>query len=350
MTSPRRAGMVLAVVAALTLTACTAGSQREAASTTPADTTTEEAAAADVETFQDDTTGGGEAAAGERLTFAVVTHGSAGDPFWDVVKTGAETAGEEQNIQIDYQSDGDPGRQAQLIESAISSNVDGLVVSMANPDALREPLQRADEAGIPVVTINSGADRSREFGALTHVGQSEIIAGQGAGDRLLEAGVTNLVCVIHEAGNIGLEQRCQGAAESLGAEVMSLQVNVNNISEAETTISTKLRADTTIDGVLTLNPAVAVAAVAAIDSAGSTATLATFDLNEDVVAAIKEGEILFAVDQQQYLQGYLPVVFLALFNRNANTVGGGRPVLTGPGYVTQENADTVEELAAEGTR
>lgn len=347
MTPPRRSALVLAVVGTLTLAACTAGSREETVSTSPlADTSIDPIPTAEVQAGN----GGGDADEGERLTFAVLTHGSAGDPFWDVVKTGAEAAGEEQNIQIDYQSDGDPGRQAQLIESAISSDVDGLVVSMANPDALREPLQRADEAGIPVITINSGAEQSREIGALTHVGQSELIAGQGAGDRLQEAGVTNLVCVIHEAGNIGLEQRCQGAAESLGAEVMSLQVNVNNISEAETTISSELQADATIDGVLTLNPAVAVAAVAAIDSAGSAATLATFDLNEDVVAAIKEGEILFAVDQQQYLQGYLPVVFLALFNRNANTVGGGRPVLTGPGYVTRENADTVEDLAAEGTR
>ncbi|MBA2552642.1 MAG: substrate-binding domain-containing protein [Geodermatophilaceae bacterium] len=293
------------------------------------------------------------------LTFAVVTHGTAGDSFWDVVKTGAEDAGAADNIEIDYQADPEPGGQAQLIDAATSSQVDGLIVSMPDPDALQESIARAEAAGIPVVTIDAGEERSAEFGALTHVGQSAASVGEGAGVRLREAGVTKLLCVIHEAGNVSLEERCQGAALGLGAnpsggdveDVMhTMRVNASNIAVTETTIASELRTDPEIDGVLTLNPAVADAAAAAIEAAGSAAMLATFDLNADVFQSIRNGQILFAVDQQQYLQGYLPVVFLALYARNGNVVGGGQPVPTGPRYITVENVDSVEDLASNGTR
>jgi simple sugar transport system substrate-binding protein len=125
---------------------------------------------------------------------------------------------------------------------------------------------------------------------------------------------------------------------------------VSDISTSVTELQSKLESDDSVTAILTLNPDIAVAARDAIQGASSDAKLATFDLSGDVVKAVKAGEIEFAVDQQQYLQGYLPVVFLTLFNENANTVGGGLPVLTGPGFVDKSNADTVEQLATEGTR
>jgi simple sugar transport system substrate-binding protein len=339
----------LVAVAALTVAGCTAGSRSEQnAVETPS-------SASPTATSTPPSDGDPD----RRLTFAVVTHGTAGDPFWDVVEAGAEDAGETNNAEIDYQSDPEPGGQAQLIDAATSSEVDGLIVSLADPDALRESIAGAVEAGIPVITINAGEERSIEFGALTHVGQSEASAGAGAGARLRDAGVTTLLCVIHEAGNLALEERCQGAARGLGGEgsaggepgdVRTLQVNAGNIAETETTIASELQADPEIDGVLTLNPAVAVAAAAAIDTAGSSATLATFELSPDVVQDIRDGQILFAVDQQQYLQGYLPVVFLALYARSGNVVGGGEPVPTGPRYITEDNVDSVEDLPSNGTR
>jgi simple sugar transport system substrate-binding protein len=201
-----------------------------------------------------------------------------------------------------------------------------------------------------VITINSGGDRSADFGAITHVGQEERIAGEGAGEQLAEAGVTSLICVVHEPGNVGLEERCSGTEDTLGGQVEPLQVDGNDLAEAVATIRDRLQSDSSIDGVLTLNPGVAVSARDAIAEAGSEATLATFDLNGDVVDAIEAGEILFAIDQQQYLQGYLPISFLELHAENLNVVGGGRPVLTGPGFVTEDNAADVADLADAGTR
>jgi simple sugar transport system substrate-binding protein len=296
--------------------------------------------------------GGGNGSSGGSgdLSFAVITHGSAGDAFWDVVQNGAEQAGEDLGISVDYQSDGDPQRQAQLIDAAVNQGVDGIVISMANPDALKDSVEAAVDAGIPVVTINSGGERSAEFGAIGHVGQDEAIAGQGAGRELAAEGATKVLCVVHEAGNIGLEERCAGASEGLGSEVTSLQVDINDLQGAQSTIASQLQSDPTIDAVLTLNSAVAAVAVTAAEDAGSDARVATFDLNQDVISGIQDGGIAFAVDQQQYEQGYLPIVMLQLYAKNLNTVGGGQPVLTGPGIVNADNVDEIADLASAGTR
>jgi simple sugar transport system substrate-binding protein len=284
------------------------------------------------------------------ITVAVVTHGQAGDSFWDIVKSGADQAGKDEKVTVTYNGDGEPARQSQLIDNAVAQKVDGLVVSMANPDGVRASVEKAVDAGIPVVTINSGLEQSKAFGAVTHVGQSEGIAGEAAGEKLKEAGVRNLICVIHEAGNVGLEERCAGAEKTLGGTVAPLQVDVGNAADAQNTIKSKLLADKSIDGVLTLNPVVAKAAIQAKQEAGSDAQLATFDVSADICDAVAAGEMLFAVDQQPYLQGYLPVVFTALKVRNGNDVGGGLPVYSGPGFVTKDNADQVKRFADRGTR
>jgi simple sugar transport system substrate-binding protein len=319
--------LALAVAAPLLLSACTTGGEEAARNG-----------------------GGGSASTDGDLTFSVVTHGSAGDAFWDVVQNGAEAAGEDLGISVDYQSDGDPQRQAQLIDAAVNQGVDGLVVSMANPDALQDSVEAAVAAGIPVITVNSGGDRATDFGAIGHVGQDETIAGQGAGRQLAAEGATSVLCVVHEAGNIGLEQRCSGASSGLGAEVATVQVDVNDLQSAQSTITSQLQGGTGVDAVLTLNSAVAAVAVQAVEDAGSDAPIATFDLNEDVISGIQDGSIAFAVDQQQYEQGYLPVVMLKLYAENLNTVGGGYPVLTGPGIVDADNVDEIADLASAGTR
>ncbi len=288
---------------------------------------------------------------GTKLKIAVITHGDGGS-FWSVAKKGAEDAAKAEGVELDYEeSNNDPQKQAQLIEAAVSSGVDGLAVSLPNPDALKDALGKATAAGIPIVTLNSGSTVWQQLGAITHVGQDEKIAGEGAGEQLKAAGGTKLLCVIHEQNNIGLQDRCAGAAEGFGGDTEDFQVTgTADPTKTANEIAAKLQADSSIDSVLVLNPDIALAAVEALDTAGSDAKLATFDLSGDVVKDIEDGTILFAVDQQQYLQGYLPVVFLTLYNENANTVGGGQPVLTGPGFVTKDNASKVADLAEQGTR
>lgn len=288
---------------------------------------------------------------GKDITIAMVTHGDGGS-FWSVAKKGAEDGAKAMGVELKYsESNNDPEEQAQLIDAAVTEGVDGLAVSAPNPDAIKDSVQKAVDAGIPVITLNSGAEESAALGAMTHVGQTETIAGEGAGAKLKEAGAKKMLCIIHEQGNIGLNQRCEGAKKGFGGDVENLQVaGTADVSTTLTEIQSKLESDSSVDAVLALNPDIAMAARDAVQGANSEAKVATFDLSGDVVKAIEDGSILFAVDQQQYLQGYLPVVFLTLNKTNANTVGGGQPVLTGPGFVEKDNAATVEKLAEEGTR
>jgi simple sugar transport system substrate-binding protein len=288
---------------------------------------------------------------GSGLTFAMVTHSDEGS-FWSVVKKGAEQAAKVEGVKLTWSpSNNDPEKQAQLIDAAVSQKVDGLAVSVPNASAIRGALNKAKAAGIPIVTLNSGAEDFKELGAITHVGQTETIAGRAAGQRLKADGVKKVLCVIHEQNNIGLQQRCEGVKEGFGGSVTNLQVRgTADVSTTQTEIRSKLQADSSFDGVIALNPDIASAAKSAINGASSNAKLATFDLSPSVLKDIEGGNVEFAVDQQQYLQGYLPIVFLKLFRTNANTVGGGQPVLTGPGFVEKANVGTVQKLAEAGTR
>jgi simple sugar transport system substrate-binding protein len=288
---------------------------------------------------------------GSNLKFAMVTHSDEGS-FWSVVKKGAQQAAKDEGVQLIWSpSNNDPQKQAQLIAAAISQKVDGLAVSVPNYDAIKGELQKAKAAGIPIVTLNSGLDQFKQIGAITHVGQTETIAGQAAGAKLKAAGVKKVLCVVHEQNNIGLQQRCDGVKKGFGGNVENVNVKgTADIATSQTELKSKLQADKSIDGVIALNPDIGDAAVTAVKGAGSSAKVATFDLSPKVLTDIKDGTIMFAVDQQQYLQGYLPIVFLKLFKTNANTIGGGQPVLTGPGFVEKANVATVIKLADAGTR
>lgn len=296
--------------------------------------------------------GSGSGGAGNErdLTFSVVVHSAPDSAFWNVVKKGALDAGEQYGVDVNVVGDGEGAKQAQLIEAELAKNVDGMVVSLANVDALTPALNAATGQNIPFITINSGAENSAAVGAIGHIGQTELTAGQGAGERLASEGVTNVLCLVHEPGNIGLEQRCDGAAETFGGSMKKLQVDINNLQSTEATVKSALLGDTSVDGVLSLNTAVTTAALAGIEGAGSDAILASFDIDEDVLKNIKDGKVVFTVDQQQYLQGYLAIVNLVLFHDNHNTVGGGFPVLTGPAFITSENVDPIAALVAKGTR
>ena len=287
------------------------------------------------------------------LVFGLATHANPGDSFWGVVETGAEDAAAAVGAELKKGGSGVPEEQAQLVEAYTSEGVDGIIVSLANPEAMQDAVTAAVAAGIPVITINSGADQWKDLGALNHVGQSEFVAGQGAGEKMSEAGAGKVLCVMHEEGNVGLEERCGGLEDTFTGEVERFNVATTgtaDIAGTEASIQDKLISDDSINAILTLNPDVAAAANNAVKAAGTEVAIATFDLSPDVLEAIEAGEIMFAIDQQQYLQGYLPVIFLNLYNTNLNVVGGGLPVLTGPGFVDASNAADVKALADAGTR
>ncbi|MFF1367484.1 sugar ABC transporter substrate-binding protein [Streptomyces virginiae] len=285
-----------------------------------------------------------------RWTFAMVTHAGDGDTFWDIVQKGAKEAAAKDNINFVYAHDDQAQQQAQFVQNAIDQKVDGIVVSLAKPEALKDVLAKAAKAGIPVITVNSGSAQSAEYGALTHIGQDEVIAGEAVGTELNERGRKRAVCVLHEQGNVGHEQRCAGAKKTFSGTMENLYVEGTNMPSVQASIQAQLQADPSIDAIVTLGAPFGPTAIKAKDAAGSKAEVDTFDLNASVARDLKSGALGFAVDQQPYLQGYEAIDLLWLYRYNANVLGGGRPVLTGPQIVTADEAAKLEEYIKRGSR
>ncbi len=293
---------------------------------------------------------GGSAVNTPRWTVAMVTHSGAGDTFWDIVQKGAQQAAAKDNVKFLYANSDQSDQQAQLVQSYIDQKVDGLIVTLAKPDAMKAVVQKAVKAGIPVFTVNSGADVSKAFGALAHIGQDETTAGAAVGEELNNRGRKKALCVIHEQGNVGLESRCAGVAKTFKGQLEKVYVNGTNMPDVQATITSKLQADSGTDAVVTLGAPFADTALKSEKDAGSKAEIDTFDLNAAVARDLADGSIGFAVDQQPYLQGYEAVDSLWLYKSNADVLGGGQPVLTGPQIVTKDDAAALQQYTARGTR
>ncbi len=294
---------------------------------------------------------------GCKFTFAMITHGDTGS-FWSVVKKGSEQAAKDLGCTVTWYGS-DPGSgpndqaEGQQIDSAISQGVDGLAVS-EHADFSTQ-LAAAKSKNIPIVLLNAGCDDATitKVGAITCVGQPESLAGQKAGQRLASEGVKHALCVLHQSGQ-NLKDRCDGLEKGLGSTVDRLDVSTTgtgNISGTQTAIQTYLQSHSGIDAVVTLNADIATGgAEPAIASVDPSAKLVTFDFNQRVITDVQSKKIDFAIDQQQYLQGYLPVVILYLYKLNANTVGGGTTVPSGPFLIDSTNASQIATLVGQGTR
>jgi len=295
--------------------------------------------------------GGQGLVAREDISIEFVTHATP-DPFWVVVQNGVNKAAEDLGVDVNYrelQSYDIPELQRNL-ESAIAAEPDGMAVSIPDPNALSDSIRQATEAGIPVIVLNSGEDTWRDVGALTYVGQTEFDAGVAAGERMAKAGVQSALCINHEQGNAALDDRCSGFTEGLGGDVEQIAVTTDPTA-ARSGIKTALRQNEGVDGLLTLNPGVADQGLRALEESGGSEeiTFATFDLSPSVLEAVRDGNMLFATDQQQFLQGYLPVVLLTDYIQyGVSPVNTAIP--TGPAFITEDNAEQVINLSEEGIR
>jgi simple sugar transport system substrate-binding protein len=289
---------------------------------------------------------------GKQYTIAVITHEGPGETFFDRIRAGAEQAAKQHGVTLKYSNDPDVGKQSTLIQNAIDSKVDAIATTMPNSIAIGPSLQKSADAGIPTVTINSGIDQYQKYGALMFFGSDEGLAGQAAGQRLAQesgGGSGKVLCVVHSAGVQTLETRCAGVKQAF-PNTENIQVNGNDLPSVQQTIQSKLAQDPSITDIVTLDAGIAGAALQAEEAAGSKAKLVTFDLNQDVVQAIKDKKVEFSIDQQPYLQSYEAVDSLWLYLTNGNVLGGGKPVLTGPAFVDSTNIDAVSKYAANNTR
>jgi len=296
----------------------------------------------------------GTAATG-RVHIEVVTHGSATTPFWSVFKNGVDQAAKDMNVDVHYQAPDtfDMVRMSQLIDAAVATKPDGLVVSIPDAKALGPAIKRAVAAGIPVISANSGSDVYKSLGVLVHIGQPEYDAGYQGGLRMADAGARKAICLNGEVGNAALDLRCQGFADALakvGGTSKVLGVSLADPTGTQQATQAAILSDHP-DALFSV-ATVAIPALKAIQASGNTGKikLATFDLGPAELQAVADGEMLFCIDQQEYLQGYLPIVFLANYKRYGVLPGGGGVIATGPGFVTKDNAAQVISLSKQGIR
>jgi simple sugar transport system substrate-binding protein len=287
-----------------------------------------------------------------RLTIAMVTHEVPGDTFWDLIRKGAEAAAAKDNVELKYSNNPEAPEQANLVQNAIDSKVNGIAITLAKPDAMKDVVAKATAAKIPVVAFNAGVDNWKSLGVLQFFGQAESVAGEAVGQRLAQEGAKKVLCVIQEQGHVALEARCAGVKKGFGAAgtVENLNVNSKDMPSVKSTITAKLQQDKSVDHVVALGAPIALTAVDAGKEAGSSAKVVTFDTNKELVNSIKSDGVKWAVDQQPYLQGYLAIDSLWLYLTNGNTIGGGQTVYTGPSFVDKSNIDAIAEYANRGTR
>jgi simple sugar transport system substrate-binding protein len=281
----------------------------------------------------------------------VITHGQASDPFWSVVKNGVDDAAELMGVEVQYQAplSFDMVAMAQLIDAAVASRPDGLVVSIPDAAALGDSIRAAVAAGIPVISMDSGLDVSKELGALLHMGIDEYPSGFAAGEKMKSLGKSEGACINMEVGNVALDQRCQGFADALGghSQVIATSLDPTEISSG---VGGYLQQHPEVDAVLTSGSSAFDPTLAAIEQAGLAEQIAlgSFDLSPSMLKAIDEGRAVFGIDAQQYLTGYYPVIFLAVYDKLGMVPTSN--VLTGPLFVMQDTAKQVIELSAQGYR
>ncbi|WP_198432088.1 sugar ABC transporter substrate-binding protein [Marinomonas polaris] len=288
-------------------------------------------------------------AEGERYVF--ISHAPDSDSWWNVIKNAVKQAASDMNVTVEYRNPptGDLADMARIVEQAVATNPDGIVLSIADFDTLEGPLEKASKKGIPFITMNSGTqEQSKALGALLHVGQPEFAAGFGAGERAKKQGVKSFLCVNHYITNPASVERCMGFAKGLGIELGSQMIDSgSDPTDVETKVSAYLRKNPNTEAILTLGPTSAHPTLRALEKNRNLKDIyfGTFDLSGEISAAIKDGRINFAIDQQPYLQGYLPISFLTLYTRYG--LIPSNDVNSGPGFITKDNIALVEKYAGE---
>lgn len=299
---------------------------------------------------------GGQTGGGEGLTsrsdilVEMPTHMVPGDPNTAIMQNGAEQAARDLGVEVNFRGPDsfDMPQIQQIFEASISAGPSAIAATLPDRDALGPLVQKAVEQDIPVVLFNAGLDHWEDLGAITYVGQTELEAGIAAGERMAEAGVGNAICFNQQQGQLTLETRCRGFEEGLGGNVTQVAVTDASPTEERNAIKTGLRQNPDVEGLLTLGPASAENALRAVEEAGmqEQVTVATFDISPAVLKAVRDGGLLFAIDQQMFGQTYWSVAFLT--NYIQWLINPVSAVATGPDFVTKENAEQIINLSAEG--
>ncbi|MEM9047473.1 MAG: sugar ABC transporter substrate-binding protein [Pseudomonadota bacterium] len=291
------------------------------------------------------------ARADDTLRYVLVSHAPDSDSWWNTIKNGIALAGDQMGVEVEYRNPptGDLADMARIIEQAAASGPNGIITTLADYDVLSGPIKDAVASGVDVIIMNSGTpDQAREVGALMYVGQPEYDAGYAAGLRAKGDGVASFLCVNHYISSPSSVERCQGFADALGIDLASQMIDSGqDPAEIKNRVLAYLNANPETDAILTLGPTSADPTILALEENGLAGDIyfGTFDLGTEIVKGIKAGVINWGIDQQPFLQAYLPVVVMTNYHRYG--VLPGNNINSGPGFVTADALEKVEAFAGE---
>ena len=200
-----------------------------------------------------------------------------------------------------------------------------------------------------VVLVETGPDAAR-LGALVNLGQDDRIAGELAGESAKEkVQPKKVICVNHYIFVPESSERCNGFARGSGAEVVEIDSGLEPTEVAQRVQAT-LSAHPDADGVLTLGQVGSTPTIAILKKMGLLGKVHhfTFALDEEVLDGLADGTIVFALDQQPFLQGYMAIV--ALHTRTKYGVNPVGTIFTGPLVITKDNVDELRQGVADGFR
>jgi simple sugar transport system substrate-binding protein len=282
--------------------------------------------------------------------FAMVSHGQAGDSFWDIIRKGAEAAAAKDNVKLVYLTDSTASGESKLLVNVTQQHVDGVALTLAFPAAMESAVKQTIAANIPIVGFNAGTDNWKQAGLMAYVGVDNHSAGMAVGNQLNAEGATDAICINPLQGAVQLEARSNGIKDAFHGKFSVVYTPGYDMAAAQSRLVAKLQQDPKIDYVVTLGAPFAPTALTAVGMSGHKAKVGTFDLTPVAAHLIQQGKLQWAVDQQPFVQGYEAIDLLWLYKTNGNVVGGGQAVLTGPAFVTKSNIDMVSKFANAGTR
>ncbi len=283
--------------------------------------------------------------------YILVSHAPDSDSWWNTIKNALALAGKQMGVEVEYRNPptGDLADMARIVEQAAASGPSGIITTLADPDILAGPIKAAVDSGVDVIIMNSGTpEMARKVGALMYVGQPEYDAGYAAGLRAKSDGVGSFLCVNHYATQPSSTERCQGFADGLGIKLGNQMIDSGqDPGEIKNRVMAYLSANPKTDAVLTLGPTSADPTLLALEENGMAGDIyfGTFDLGGEIVKGIKAGVIKWGIDQQPFLQAYLPVVVMANYHRYG--VLPGNNINSGPGFVTADGLGKIEKFAGE---
>ena len=300
----------------------------------------------------------------DQLTFSMVSHGGIGNPFWVVVIKGMEDACALLSADCAWLADpvDSIDDMAGYWDDALARNNDGIGTTVPNPEVIRDGVNRAAEAGIPVIVFNTAdpnAGTADALPTLFYIGANEFLGGRSNANAVLDAAdaagveIARAVCPIQEVGHSGLEARCAGVRsvfDEAGIPLDGLTIS-NDVTASAGVFADYFNANPETNAVFSLGPNPASALNLYIQEAGVMAGdifATTHDTSAEIYEMIQQGYLIQAIDQQPYLQGFETIMWLYLNSQFQMAPGGD--ILTGPGIIDGGNVDAIIELTAMGYR